>query len=37
VSLRPRRDETTVISFGHDKKEGTPDDIVVPEQTSDQK
>ncbi len=29
-------DETVVISFGHDKKEGTPDDIVVPEQTSDQ-
>jgi general secretion pathway protein G len=30
-------DETVVISFGHDKKEGTPDDIVVPEQTGDQK
>jgi general secretion pathway protein G len=30
-------DETVVISYGHDKKEGTPDDIVVPEQSSDQK
>ncbi len=33
-------DETTVISYGHDKKEGTPDDIIVPaqgDQSGDQK
>jgi general secretion pathway protein G len=29
-------DETVVTSFGHDKKEGTPDDIHVPEQAADQ-
>jgi general secretion pathway protein G len=28
-------DETTVVSFGPDKKEGTADDIRVPEQASD--
>jgi general secretion pathway protein G len=30
-------DETVVSSFGHDKKEGTADDIIVPETNSDQK
>jgi len=29
-------DETVVTSFGHDKKEGTADDIHVPEQPVDQ-
>ena len=30
-------DETVVTSFGHDKKEGTADDIHVPELSADQK